>query len=163
MKRERLAESIDRVMVTGVISVFPEESIVVVAERMADRHIHGLPVIDGNRRVLGIVTERDFFVDERLHLHLPSFMKFMRKALIPKTLDAEDEEAVRGMLDLTARDIMTSPCVTVRSDETIEKAIVLCAQKHIRTLPVVGADGTLVGIVTSSNLMLSLFQEGDEI
>ena len=159
MRIDRLKESVEQIMVTEVVSVSPEESIVSVAELMSDRRMHGLPVIDGNKRVIGIVTERDFFVDEQLHLHLPSFMKFMQKALIPRTLDSEDEESVRGVLALRAQDIMTSPCIVIGAEATLEEAIILCARKHIRTLPVVGKDGMLKGIVTLTGLMISLCQE----
>ncbi len=55
-----------------------------------------------------------------------------------------------------AQDLMTSPLLTLRSDASVDEAIAMVAEQRIRHLPVVGADGKLVGLLTQSNLLQAL-------
>lgn len=56
----------------------------------------------------------------------------------------------------TAHDLMTSPLITIGADAQIEDALEMATEQRIRHLPVVDAEGALVGLVTQSNLLHAL-------
>jgi CBS domain-containing protein len=62
----------------------------------------------------------------------------------------------KGETRETARDLMTSPLTTVRVDASLADALEIVNEQRIRHLPVVDAEGALVGLVTQSNLLQAL-------
>lgn len=57
--REVLATTVDGLMTTRVTTVLPEATLTEVATVMADRHVNPVPVVDGDGRLIGIVSRRD--------------------------------------------------------------------------------------------------------
>jgi diguanylate cyclase (GGDEF)-like protein len=104
----------------------------IVAEAMATHRISCTLVTDGGAPV-GIVTERD-----------------MVKFLLETTVDP-------ALLNQAIEERMSSPIVTLRQDESLYGALVVARAEKLRHLPVVDADGGLVGLVTQSDLTRAHF------
>ena len=143
---------VGQVMTREVISV-PLDAHVHEAESLLFRHrISGLPVVDGEGRVVGVVSEQDFLY--RLEdPGLFTFMDRLKHYLHKKKYDRK----VRGN---KVEDLMTSPAVTVREDLPIHLAAMLLVEKKINRLPVVDAEGRLAGIVSRADLIRVLHQGG---
>jgi CBS-domain-containing membrane protein len=80
---------------------------------------------------------------------------------VPRTLLSRQERVRRQVNALTAVDLMTKPAVTVGPGEPVAHAARLMFDQRVKRLPVVSEDGTLIGIVTRSDL-LSVYSRPDE-
>jgi CBS-domain-containing membrane protein len=149
------------VMSTKLISVSLEDSIGKIAEIMAQNRVHGLPVID-KEKVVGIVTETDFFTKSFPDLYLPSYIDLLRKAKPGLSGEGNAEQFKRMLDEKKAKDIMTSPCMTVTNDTEMEKIIDLIRVRQFYTLPVTDSEGKLIGIVTLTDV-IRLFSDTNNV
>jgi CBS domain-containing membrane protein len=152
---ERFSRSMSArdIMETTVVSVGPEDPLVVVVETMSRSRVSGVPVVDADRRVLGVISEKDVLF-QLLGETTDNFM-----ALLARCLRSGGccEMAVQA---LAARDVMTSPAVTLREDATLVDIAAMLTQKHINRLPVTDAAGHLVGIITRSDIVNAALRSG---
>jgi len=65
-------------MTKNVSFVSPDTKITDVAEIMFKNRFHGLPVLD-NDKIVGIITETDFFTKDAANLYLPSYISFLKE------------------------------------------------------------------------------------
>ncbi|GAA3384112.1 CBS domain-containing protein [Streptomyces racemochromogenes] len=138
------------VMTTKVIAVTPETGFKDIAAAMERWKVTALPVIQGEGRVVGVVSEADLLPKEEFHEHRPGLIEQMRRL---------GDTAKAG--STRAEDLMTTPAVTIRPGATLPQAARLMTERHIKRLPVVGADGTLKGVVSRADL-LKVFLRTDE-
>lgn len=135
------------VMTTQVATVSPDTSVAEIAKRLIARRISAVPVVDDERRPVGIVSEGDLTRrPESGGERHPSW--WLR-------LFAEPEEQAREYVKShggRASDVMTRDLVTVDEDASLEEIATLLEKHRIKRVPVVRA-GTLVGIVSRANLI----------
>ena len=141
------------VMTGEVVAVRRDASFKEMAARLREYRVSAFPVIDENRRVIGVVSEADLLAKEALAGEQAGI-----PAAITGILHHKDYKKAEG---LTAGDLMTHPAVTVRSEDSIEHAARLMYTLQVKRLPVVDAGGYLVGIVSRSDL-LTVFDRPDE-
>jgi CBS domain-containing protein len=146
-------QTVEDVMNREVISVSPETGINEVAQELARRSIHGVPVVDKGNHVLGIITEADFFIKEKSLIHLPSFIDIMQKLMVRSAVEEFDRREAEKILAATAENIMMTPCVTVYPQTTMEELLAIFEGKHFKSIPVVNKENVLVGIVTLFDLL----------
>jgi CBS-domain-containing membrane protein len=140
------------VMTGEVVVVRRDASFKEMAARLREYRVSAFPVVDENRRVIGVVSEADLLAKEALtgeHGGIP--------AAITGVLHHKDYKKAEG---LTAGDLMTHPAVTVRSEDSVEHAARLMYTLQVKRLPVVDAGGYLVGIVSRADL-LTVFDRPD--
>src|SRR5579864_9707198 len=138
------------VMTPNVVCVGADEPVLKAARLMLQNRISGLPVIDKDGELVGIVTEGDFLRRSELgtQRQRPKWLEFI---VGPGKL-AEDYVHASGR---KVEEIMTpEPCV-VGEDVALEHVVELMERRRIKRLPVV-RDGRLVGIVSRANLMHAL-------
>ena len=145
--------TIKDVMTTRVISVTRDASFRTMAAALHEYRISAFPVLDDEGKVIGVVSEADMLAKQALESE-PKGMPGMIAGLLRR----KEHEKARGT---TAGDLMTSPAVTVTPDDTLERAARLMYTRKVKRLPVVDANGRLVGIVGRSDL-LSVFDRSDE-
>jgi CBS-domain-containing membrane protein len=141
------------VMTGEVVAVRRDASFKEMAARLRQYRVSAFPVIDENRRVIGVVSEADLLAKEALagdHAGIP--------AAVSGILHHKDYKKSEG---LTAGDLMTHPAVTARPEDSIEHAARLMYTLQVKRLPVVDAGGYLVGIVSRADL-LTVFDRTDE-
>jgi len=143
------------VMTDQVVAVRREASFKEMAARLREFRVSAFPVIDENRRVIGVVSEADLLAKEALagdHAGIP--------AAVTGILHHKDHQKAEG---LTAGDLMTHPAVTVRPDDSVEHAARLMYTLQVKRLPVVDRGGYLVGIVSRADLLAVFDRTDDEI
>ncbi|GLW03090.1 CBS domain-containing protein [Streptomyces lavendulae] len=123
MKHMRTVED---VMTHAVISVDSRAPLKDIVETMRQWRISAVPVISGEGRIAGVVSEAD---------------------LLLKAQGTDESGAV------SAGQLMTVPAVTVRREATIPEAARLMALGHLKRLPVVDDDGRLIGVVSRGDLL----------
>jgi len=133
---------VSTVMTTAVAVVREDTPFKNIVTLMAENHVSGVPVITEDQLVLGIVSESDLLHGTTEH-HKPFF--------------GRHEHQQRS----TAADLMTTPAVCAHPDTTVAHAAKLLAEEGVRRLPVVDADGRLVGIVSRRDV-LGVFLRPDQ-
>ncbi|MFB6777273.1 CBS domain-containing protein [Streptomyces sp. NPDC056352] len=131
-------------MTDEVVSVVSANSFKDVAKLLAQHNISGLPVLDSEDRVVGVISESDLLV---------------RQTGTGPATGTSPEGAGRPTAT-TAGEVMSSPAVTVLADETVTGAARLMKRRGVERLPVVDEEGRLIGIVTRRDL-LGLFLRPD--
>lgn len=144
--------SVGEVMTKDVITVKPEDEINVVSALLTENRIHGVPVVEG-KKIIGIITETDFFTKSFPSLYLPSYVDFLKNAEFVENFGGENKRKVKEIISAKAKDIMTSPCITVLPETEISKVIDLMRTRQIVTLPVVDDEDNLAGIITTADVL----------
>ena len=109
-----------------VHSISPEANVYDAIEKMAEKEIGALPVLEGNRLV-GIISERDY----------------ARKIILKG----------RSSRDTLVKDVMAAPPVTIGRECKVDEAMRAMTEHRVRHLPIVNADGSLRGIVSIGDLV----------
>ncbi len=146
---------IDQVMNRDVVKTLPEASFKEVADLLARHAISGVPVVDRDDQVLGVVSETDLMYRQAGQDDAPRRWYVTRR----RSKSARTARAKAGAR--TARNLMTSPAVTVGPRQTVTEAARTMAAQHVERLPVIDEEGRLMGIVTRSDL-LAVFRRPDE-
>jgi CBS domain-containing protein len=135
------------VMTPHVVSVAPEESVLVAARLMLQKKISGLPVVDDLGNLVGVVTEGDFLRRAEIgtERRRPKWVEFF---VGPGRL-ADEYVQFSGR---KVRDVMTHDVRTVTVEAPLEEVVRLMERHHIKRVPVVEG-GKIVGIVTRANLL----------
>jgi CBS domain-containing protein len=141
------------VMSTHPISVTRSMSFKELAARLRESGMSGFPVLDDNRKVIGVVSEADILVKEAW-----ADIHHGWRGTIAAAVHRTERRKAGGV---TAGDLMTSPAVTVTPEDTIEHAAALMYAHGLKRLPVVDPAGRLAGII-SRNDVLSVFDRPDE-
>lgn len=133
---------IDQSMTRKVITIDPEAGIVEAKEKMRQYRIHSLPVVDSDRNLVGIVTDRDV------------------RSAWPSDLFSEEEglRQKERSAQLKIKDIMTADPVTVSPANTLEDALLLMQRVHVGALPVVDRDRKVAGIISLRDLLQAFTQ-----
>jgi CBS domain-containing protein len=121
-----------------------------IVRLMQDRKVSALPVLEGEARVVGVVSEADLLPKEEFRDSDPD-----RSVQLRRLSDLAKAGAV------TAEELMTSPALTTRPDATLAQAARTMAHSKVKRLPVVNELGMLEGIVSRADL-LKVFLRGDE-
>lgn len=135
------------IMTTDPITVPPDTPIEAVAALMADRGISGLPVVDADGRLVGIVTDGDLMRRLSAKEDKPASVF---AALLGAT--ADQAMAYARAHGRRVRDVMSTNLATVTEDATVEEVAHILETKRIRRVPVV-RDGRLVGVVSRADLL----------
>jgi CBS domain-containing protein len=146
------------VMTSEVISVNPDTSVQALAALLCERGISGVPVVDADNRVIGIVSEGDLL--HRVETGTERRKEEPTGRRRSWWLDAivSDRELARDYVRSharTVRDIMTRDVVSVGDTTELADIAVLLETRRIKRVPVV-RDGKLVGIVSRANLVRAL-------
>ncbi|PMP63307.1 MAG: hypothetical protein C0197_02995 [Caldimicrobium thiodismutans] len=142
------------VMTEKVIAVREEASLKEVVSILSEKGISGLPVVDAQNRVIGIVTEADILSQMAPGRKL-SFKEIVRHLIgepVPKRLEEKISE-------IKVKDIMTSPVITIGPDADIRDVAIIFEQKRIKRLPVVDKDNRLIGIISRQDIVRAFASE----
>ncbi len=135
---------VEDAMTRNVISISKYESIMHVANILTEKNISGLPVVDKENKVIGIITQADILsmVGVGREHTFKDLLKYMLGEPLPE----------RRMGDHVG-DIMTSPALTIKPEANIAEAVRMMDEKRIRRLAVVDGKNTLIGILTRADIL----------
>jgi CBS-domain-containing membrane protein len=133
------------IMTREVFSVRTDTPLKEVAETMASRGVAGVPVLEPDGTVAGVISERDFLA--RMGGSSRSFMGVVAECLKGKGCVAVPVRAKR------AEDIMSSPAVTVGRETTLGEIADIFTGRKINRVPVVDGEGRLLGIVSREDIV----------
>ncbi|MBP5859795.1 CBS domain-containing protein [Streptomyces sp. LBUM 1478] len=121
-----------------------------IVRAMTDRQVSAVPVVEGDGRVVGVVSEADLLPKEEF-----------------RDRDLTRAEQLRRMSDLakagavTAEEVMSAPAIVAHPDVTLAQAARIMAVNRVKRLPVIDDEGRLLGVVSRGDL-LKVFLRSDE-
>jgi len=129
--------SVGRICVREVDTALPDESVAVVAQRMHQRAVGTLVVVNEESQVVGILTDRD---------------------LVSRILARG-----RNPLETTVREVMTMAPKCVFEETPIQTALLTMRTGRFRRLPVIDSANTLLGLLTLDDVLMLLAEEFTQI
>lgn len=155
MKTSKVGE----VMTSDVVGARRETPFKDVAQLLARHRISGLPVVDADDKVLGVISESDLIrrqaaqaeEDHRgRRFRLPALRRKVRIA------------AARARA-MTAGQLMSTPAITVHPEQPVADAARVMERHHVERLPVVDDEDRLIGIATRRDLLRVFLRTDEEI
>jgi CBS domain-containing protein len=145
-----MGSTVKDVMSTHVIAVRPGAPYKEMAAMLHGQRVSAFPVIDDDNKVIGVVSETDMLAKEAL------------EGTVPRTTQLSlTTQGMRSRVNaLTAADLMTRPAVTIGPDEPVTRAARVMFDRRVKRLPVTSDDGTLIGILSRSDV-LSVYSRPD--
>ncbi|RDS66203.1 CBS domain-containing protein [Streptomyces sp. M7] len=147
-------DKVGSVMTTDVVRAEYGTPFKEVARLLDRHHISGLPVVDDDEMVLGVLSETDLLARHAAEPGTRKRFGLDRLTRVGRRRAAKAEARTAGQL-------MTEPPITVHADDTIVEAARTMAQHRVERLPVLDEENRLVGIVTRRDL-LQVFLRPDE-
>lgn len=139
-----------QIMTRNVITVSPDASINDAAKLMIDHRVSGLPVVDVEGSLVGMVTERDFLRRQEVGTgrQRPRWLEFLR---------GPGRQAVDFVREAGRRvhEIMTREVISVAPDAELTDIVDVMERHGIKRVPVMQGD-TLVGIVSRHNFVVAI-------
>ncbi len=141
------------IMTKDVITVDPETEVIQAAKLLLAHHINGLPVVDQEGHLQGIICQSDLISQQR-KIPLPSFF-IMLDSFVPITSYKNIEKVLQKMSAITVKEAMTANPVTVGPETDLEDIATLMVKHSIHTVPVVD-QGMIVGIIGKEDILRTL-------
>ena len=143
------------IMTQEVITVKEDTPISEVAQILTEKHISGVPVLNPEKEMVGIVCESDI-IDQTKRFHLPTVINLMGYIVFLES-GKKFEKELKKMIGLVAADIMTRTVKTVTPETSLEEIAALMTENRVHSIPVLkGKD--LVGIIGKKDIVRSLAQ-----
>ncbi|MGW6268436.1 MULTISPECIES: CBS domain-containing protein [unclassified Streptomyces] len=144
--------TVSDVMTHTVIAVGREAPFKEIVELMVQWKVSALPVLEGEGRVIGVVSEADLLPKEEFRDSDPTRFDQVRRL--------SDLAKAGGVV---AGEVMSTPAVTVHADTTLPQAARIMAHRRVKRLPVIDAHGILQGVVSRSDLLKVFLRTDEEI
>ncbi|MEV6164923.1 CBS domain-containing protein [Streptomyces sp. NPDC052052] len=141
--------TVSDVMTHTAVAIGREASYKEIVELMHKWNVSAVPVLEGEGRVVGVVSEADLLLKEGFRGNGPE-----------QPLRVEDASRADAVL---AEELMSSPAVTVHPDATLAEAARIMARRKVKRLPVVNGLGMLEGVVSRSDLLKVFLRPDDEL
>ncbi len=146
------------IMTSDVLTVRPEATVEELARVLMEHRISGVPVVDDNRHLVGIVTENDL-IRKNKRLHIPTVIRLFDAFILLGS--GRMEEEIKKMAATTVSEICTKKVVSITEETSLEEIATIMAEQHIHLLPVL-RDGLVVGIVGKADMVKAMRYEGSQ-
>jgi CBS domain-containing protein len=142
-------------MTKDVLTVAPSTQLKDAAQLLAEHRISGLPVVDDDGRVLGVLSEGDILFKEAGATDKPGFFE---RLLSGPSGGFELKLAAR-----TVGEAMSAPALTIGPTRPVTVAATMMIDEGVNRLPVVDEENRLMGIVTRADLVRAFVRSDAEI
>ncbi|MFC9000334.1 CBS domain-containing protein [Streptomyces rochei] len=152
-------QKVGSVMTTEVVRAEYGTPFKAVAGLLSEHRVSGLPVVDDDQHVIGVVSETDLMLHQAATpLAYEPPPRFRLARLTPRARRQAAKARAR-----TAGRLMTAPAVSVHAEDTVVEAARTMVEHRVNRLPVLDEDDRLVGIVTRHDLLQTFLRPDAEI
>ena len=141
------------IMTTEVTCVKKETNLKDLARLLYANHINGVPVLDDEGFLIGIICESDLIRKDK-KLHIPTVVAIFDVVLYLESSKKLEKE-IRMINATTVEDLFTKDVITIDEKTPVDEIATIMAQKKIYTIPVMDGD-RLVGIIGKADLIRTL-------
>lgn len=142
------------IMTKEIKTIRSNASIEELSELLIKNKISGVPVMDENNKMVGIVTEGDIIVQDA-DLHFPRYFKLLEGIIYLESLN-KFKRNLEKHLATKVEDIMTKKVRTVNVNTPINEIADIMLDARINRLPVMDGNDNLVGIITRTDIVRSM-------
>ena len=142
------------IMTREVITAAPETTVEELARLLIEHKISGVPVVDEDNQLVGVVTENDL-IKKNARLHIPTIIRLFDAYFLLNSGKVEEE--IKKMVAGTVDEICNKDIVSLTEETTLEEIATIMSEKNIHLLPVL-KDGMVVGIVGKADIVKSMTQ-----
>jgi CBS domain-containing protein len=143
------------IMSKDVITIKPDATVEDLARLLMEHKFSGVPVVDDEKNLVGIVTENDL-ISQNKRLHIPTIIRLFDAYIMLGSDRMEGE--IKRMAATTVGEICTREVVSIEEHTTVEDIATIMSEKNIHLLPVL-RDGAVVGIVGKADVVGALTRE----
>lgn len=140
------------IMTSKVMTVKPDDTVSFVASLLIQHRFNGLPVVDKDGILLGLIAERDFISSES-KIYLPTYIKMLQDFDYVKGDRRQLPEDVKKVINATAADVMNTNVVTTTADTDLSDLTEVFAKQRVNPVPVIDQGHKLIGIIARSDLI----------
>lgn len=141
------------IMTKKVITVKPHTKVEEIAKILSENNISGVPVVNEDNEVVGIVSEGDLIYQDK-KLHMPSFIQILGGIIFLESMKAFEKE-LKKIIGYKAEDIMEKDVITVAEDTPVDEIATIMIEKRVNRVPVVH-NGKIAGIVARADIVRTL-------
>lgn len=145
---------VHEVMTTEVATTTPDTLLKQAATELVRRRVSGMPVVEDGW-VVGVLSEADILAKEGEEEKHGGFLQWL--------VDPVDPWVAARFDAVTVADAMSAPARTILPDRTVAEAATLMLDENVNRLPVVDAEGALVGLVSRADLVRAFVRTDEEI
>ena len=142
------------VMTFGAATIHPEAPIEEAARAMLQNRISGLPVVDGSRKLVGMVTEGDLLRRQPGETGRPRWLQLLGSPRSGERIDLGPAQ--------TVADVMTTNVISVREDTPVSQIADLMRRHGIKRVPVLD-HGEVIGIVSRADLLVAMARLAEDM
>lgn len=147
------------IMTTEIISVTPDDTLVTAANTLSTHHFAGVPVIDSEQKLVGILTEYDLL--ESAVIHMPTFQVILRSSKVFPEDREHLEKEIQKINSFTVRDIMNTDPLVLAPETPYKEVIDMFVQHHrVNPIPVVDRDKKVLGVISRYDVLKPLRTAG---
>ncbi len=142
--------TVKELMTTEVITVNPETPLLDVAKIIAEHNFDGVPVVDKDNKLVGLVTEYDL-INKTSAIHLPTLQVVLKNMPLFKKDQSHFQEEI---LSLKVSDIMNKEPLTLTETATFEEIIRVFKEHHrVNPIPIIDKDNKVIGVVSRFDVL----------
>ena len=138
------------IMTKNVTTVRAATTIEELARILMEHKISGVPVVDDDKNLIGIVTENDL-ISRNKRLHIPTVMRLFDSFIMLES-PGKIEKEIKRMTAITVNDIYTKEVVTVAEDTPVQDLATIMSEKKVHLIPVVEGK-KILGIIGKIDLI----------
>jgi CBS domain-containing protein len=142
-----------------VPSVTPDDEARTAIDLLAKSDMGAIPVVDEDRKVVGIVSESDLIIaDEESELHLPHYLEIMGGIVFIGSMKGFEKRLEKAFATKVS-ELMTPDPIVVHTYEAADRVAKKIADHHHNHLPVIDDDGRLAGMVTRADALAAIVDD----
>lgn len=149
-----MPKTVTDAMTRDPIVVRPETPLNEAIQTLAERRISGLPVVDEQGQLVGIISETDLMWQET-GVTPPAYIMFLDSVIYLQN-PAKHERELHKALGQTVGEVMSSEPISVSPEKPLKEAAQIMHEREVRRLPVVDDAGQVIGILTRGDIVRAM-------
>ncbi|MGL5939025.1 MAG: CBS domain-containing protein [Waterburya sp.] len=144
-------KTVAEIMTADPITVSPETSLQEAIRILVEKKISGLPVVNSQCKLVGIISETDL-TWQATGVDTPPYIMFLDSVIYLQN-PAKHNQEIHKALGQTVKEAMSDRPVTIKGTQLVREAARIMHEKKIRRLPVVDEQSQLIGIITQGDVI----------
>lgn len=144
------------IMTTDVKVAKQTDTIKSIAKILIHEKIGGLPVVDEDNIVVGIISETDIIKKEK-HVAAPEFITFLQGVIYLEDFKKMEKD-IQDIAAVQVKDLMSKEVIKVYEDDTFDDVANIMIKKSVNRVPVVDNDNKIKGIICRYDIIKSMYE-----
>ena len=141
---------------SDTVTLGVDTTLVEAAEVLARHGFDGVPIVDKDKKLLGILTEYDL-ISKKSVIHLPTFQLVLQNLSMSSEDKEEFRKEMRSIKEMTVKDVMNTEPTVLQDDATYEEVVATFRDHHrVNPIPVVDKNHIVVGVVSRFDVLKPL-------